>query len=64
MLKSNFTKVRFQVLAVVTMRMAVLLDVALCGLVDIYHCCRGTCFHHLQGLNDDRYSDLNILLNC
>jgi hypothetical protein len=46
----NYTRVRFDVLMVMSMKMAVFWDVAPCSLVDIDRCFRGAySFHHQDG---------------
>lgn len=40
---------RFEVLKVVTMEISGFQDVTLCGLVECYHCFRGTSCLHVQG---------------
>jgi hypothetical protein len=46
----NITKMRFEILTVTSMKMAVFWDVAPCSLIDIDRRFRGAYCHHHQGL--------------
>jgi hypothetical protein len=48
-MSTNVKYVRFEVLMVATMQMAVFWVVAPCSLVEVYQCFRGACCLHHQG---------------